>query len=77
MPSSRGSSDPRLNPCFLCLLHWQAGSLPLCHLGSPTEESSSSLEIHILRPHPHPLGILAHTKVGETVRVLPADEPIL
>ena len=25
-----------LNPCLLCLLHWQVGSLPLCHLGSPT-----------------------------------------
>ena len=23
------------NPCLLCLLHLQAGSLPLCHLGSP------------------------------------------
>ena len=22
------------NPHFLCLLHWQADSLPLCHLGS-------------------------------------------
>ena len=21
------------NPCFLCLLHWQAGSLPLAPLG--------------------------------------------
>ena len=24
-----------LNPCPLHLLHWQAGSLPLCHLGGP------------------------------------------
>ena len=23
------------NLCLLCLLHWQAGSLPLSHLGSP------------------------------------------
>ena len=23
------------NPCVLCLLHWQADSLSLCHLGSP------------------------------------------
>ena len=22
------------NPHLLCLLHWQAGSLPLCHMGS-------------------------------------------
>ena len=27
--SSRGSSQPRLKPCLLLLLHWQAGSLPL------------------------------------------------
>ena len=26
---------PEMNPCLLCLLHWQTGSLPLCHLGSP------------------------------------------
>ena len=24
-----------LNPCLLRLLHWQVGSLPLRHLGSP------------------------------------------
>ena len=24
-----------LNPCLSCLLHWQAGSSPLHHLGSP------------------------------------------
>ena len=23
------------NPCLLCLLHWQANSLPWDHLGSP------------------------------------------
>ena len=23
------------NPCFLHLLHWQADSLPMCHLGTP------------------------------------------
>ena len=33
---SRGSSQPRDgNPHLLCLLHWQADSLPLSHLGSP------------------------------------------
>ena len=31
---SRGSSQPRvMNPFFLCLLHWQAGSLPLASPG--------------------------------------------
>ena len=33
-PPSRGSSQG-LNPCFLCLLHWQVDSLTLYHLGSP------------------------------------------
>ena len=26
-----------LNLCLLCLLQWQADSLPLCHLGSPKQ----------------------------------------
>ena len=34
--SSRGSSlIQELNLCPLCLLFWQAHSLPLCHMGSP------------------------------------------
>ena len=32
--SSRESSRLFLNPRLLCLLHWQADSLPLCYLGS-------------------------------------------
>ena len=28
-PPPRDLPDPGLNPCFLCLLHWQEGSLPL------------------------------------------------
>ena len=35
MPSSRGSSDPGLEPESLSLLHWQAGSLPLVPPGKP------------------------------------------
>ena len=36
MSSSRGSSRPRDQaPCLLCLLHWQAGSLPLAPPGKP------------------------------------------
>ena len=27
-----------LNPCLLCLLHWQVDSLPLIHLGIPNPE---------------------------------------
>ena len=29
------------NPCVLCLLHWQAGSLPLGHLGSPKRKPNA------------------------------------
>ena len=36
MPSFRGSSCPRnQKPRLLCLLHWQAGSLPLAPPGKP------------------------------------------
>ena len=31
------------NPCLLCLLYWQADSLPLCYLGSPQSCSNCSL----------------------------------
>ena len=35
IPSSRGIFPTQeLNPCLSCLLHWQAGSLPLSHPGS-------------------------------------------
>ena len=34
------SSPPRDRLCLLRLLHWQADSLTLCHLGSPAAESS-------------------------------------
>ena len=35
MPFSRDLPDPGIKPTSLCLLHWQAGSLPLSHQGSP------------------------------------------
>ena len=35
IPSSRGSSEPRDQTCISCLLHWQAGSLPLAPPGKP------------------------------------------
>ena len=40
MPSPRGSSWPRgwTHPHLLCLLHCQADSLSLSHLGSPTTQ---------------------------------------
>ena len=47
MPSSRGSSwrsslTQGSNPHLLCLLHWQAGSLPLAPAGKPPQAHSSS-----------------------------------
>ena len=38
MPSSRGSSRPRDRTLLFCLLHWQAGSLPLASPGKPREQ---------------------------------------
>ena len=35
IPFSRGSSHPGMEPMSLCLLHWQAGSLPLVPPGKP------------------------------------------
>ena len=41
------------NPCLLRLLHWQAGSLPLHHLGSPINvDTGSLLKAVIVRKHP-------------------------
>ena len=34
-PSPGDLPDPERNLCLLRLLHWQAGSLPLRHLGGP------------------------------------------
>ena len=34
-PSPGDRPNPGIEPASLCLLHWQAGSLPLNHLGSP------------------------------------------
>ena len=31
-----------LNPCLLCLLPWQADSLPLHHLGSPVQGAAAA-----------------------------------
>ena len=35
IPSPGDLPNPGIKPCLLCLLHWQADSLPLSHLGSP------------------------------------------
>ena len=46
MPSSTGSSQES-NLCLLCLLHWQADSLPLHHLGSPASFSGNSSRLSL------------------------------
>ena len=38
------------NPCLLCLLHWQVGSLPWCPLGSPRKYSQSFMQSEALDP---------------------------
>ena len=59
-PPPRNLPDPG-NLCLLCLLHWQAGSLPLRHLRSPEYvsrgshlHSSGSWQCHILSEVPPP-----------------------
>ena len=45
MPSSRGSTWPQgSNPCLLCLLHWQVGSLLLAPPGKPPMLNESESE---------------------------------
>ena len=44
---SRGSSRPRDRTHVSCLLHWQANSLPLCHLGSPPAVYSNPWSLSI------------------------------
>ena len=44
-----------LNPCLFCLLHWQAGSLPLVPPGTP-----SSFNISLIRLKPEEIFSLFH-----------------
>ena len=47
MPFSRDSSWPQgSNLCLLCLLHWQAGSLPLVPPGKPPSPLGQSVHSH-------------------------------
>ena len=68
MPSSRGSSWPLSNLCFLRLLHWQASSLPLVPPGKPKYPVSLSTFINGCR-HCFDLNLLGvgkatHRKAG-------------
>ena len=47
--SSRGSSPSRVLTQVFCLLHCQADSLPLRHLGSPNAVCTPK----VTKPHPH------------------------
>ena len=47
MPSSRGFSQPRFNVHLFCLLHWQAGSLPLVPSEKPSQKPTDR------QTHPH------------------------
>ena len=50
IPSSRGSSRPRDWTHISCLLHWQAGSLPLALPGKPTVGYYSVLKNNEILP---------------------------
>ena len=56
IPSSRGSSGPRdRTPHFLCLLHWQVGSLPLAPPGKVKVKVTQSCPILC-----HPMDCTVH-----------------
>ena len=42
MPSSRGLSDPGLNLCLFCLLHWEMGSLSPVPTGKPRNQANAA-----------------------------------
>ena len=63
------------NPCVLHLLHWQADSLPLCHLGSPTWRPSNwNMDCKEIQPV-HPKGDQSWVFTGRTD--VEAETPIL
>ena len=45
-PTPGDLSDPGIEPGYLCILHWQVGSLPLCHLGSPKACTQCGAQTH-------------------------------
>ena len=48
-PSPGDLPDPGIKP-LLCLLHWQAGSLPLVPPGKPIYCSGSAVTLGIIKP---------------------------
>ena len=47
-PPPEDLSDQGLNPCLLWILPWQAGSLPLSHLGSPVMGGIWALIVYVV-----------------------------
>ena len=41
--------DPEIEPSLLCLLHWQAGSLPLALSGKTLAQNAASQNTEMLR----------------------------
>ena len=56
MPSSRVSSQPRGRTHLLCLLHWQAGSLPLAPPGKPIIKFQNQSSENLVCKVPSELG---------------------
>ena len=57
-----------LSPCFLCLLHWQVGSLPLAPPGKPLvlcESESHSVASNSLRPHDYTVHGIRQARILE------------
>ena len=56
MPSSRaGLPTQELDLCLLCLLHWQAGPLPLVPPGKPQATNTTLLNLRVRRRWKEPL----------------------
>ena len=50
IPFSRESPTQASNPYLLCLLHWQADSLPFRHLGNPLNKAEGIIKFIWARP---------------------------
>ena len=78
-PSPGDFPDPGMEPC---LLHWQAGSLPLSHQGDPgdgycilipsDEDDLECTHLRLLAPPWHPRDIRGAVVPGPGEKVLPA-----
>ena len=47
-PPQEDLPQPGMNPHLLPLLHWQADSLPLSHLGSSLSDSKSAKKMYFI-----------------------------